>query len=82
MLHGAADARGGGRGGARGGGRGGGRGDRGGGAGFGIAGTKDKRGVTAQWATLYRVHPSRLSALNSRQGPLCFRRSRFWISDV
>lgn len=25
-----------------------------------VAGTKDKRGVTAQWATAYRVHPKRL----------------------
>jgi hypothetical protein len=63
MLAGAAD--GGGRGGRGGRGRGP-AGNAARGAGFGIAGTKDKRGATGQWVTLHRVHPSKLVALNSR----------------
>lgn len=33
---------------------------------FGFAGTKDKRGVTTQWVTLWKVAPAKLAALNSR----------------
>ncbi|GBG00206.1 hypothetical protein Rsub_12987 [Raphidocelis subcapitata] len=64
LLAGAADVRGGSRGGRRGGRGAPAAGARG--AGFGIAGTKDKRGITAQWVTLFKVHPARLAALNGR----------------
>lgn len=33
---------------------------------FGFAGTKDRRGVTTQYVTLFKVDPSKLSALNPR----------------
>lgn len=33
---------------------------------LGFAGTKDKRGVTAQYASAFKVAPAQLSALNSR----------------
>ncbi|RLM86859.1 hypothetical protein C2845_PM04G28890 [Panicum miliaceum] len=33
---------------------------------FGVAGTKDKRAVTTQQVTLFKVHASRLAALNSK----------------
>ncbi|KAG2486127.1 hypothetical protein HYH03_015221 [Edaphochlamys debaryana] len=33
---------------------------------FGFAGTKDKRGVTCQWVTAFKVFPARLAALNAR----------------
>eukprot|EP00775_Hariotina_reticulata_P008044 gene8044-8239_t len=33
---------------------------------FGLAGTKDKRGVTTQYVTLLRTAPAKLAALNSR----------------
>ncbi|KAF8060524.1 leucine--tRNA ligase [Scenedesmus sp. PABB004] len=33
---------------------------------FGFAGTKDKRGVTAQWVTAHKIPPARLAALNAR----------------
>ncbi|GIL81040.1 hypothetical protein Vretifemale_10170 [Volvox reticuliferus] len=36
-----------------------------GGHNFGFAGTKDKRGVTCQFATAFKVSPSRLSTVNS-----------------
>jgi tRNA pseudouridine13 synthase len=34
--------------------------------GFGFAGTKDKRGVTTQWVTAFKVAPAKLAALNPR----------------
>lgn len=33
---------------------------------FGFAGTKDRRGVTTQYVTLFKVDPSKLSGLNQR----------------
>uniref|UniRef100_A0A383W6L3 TRUD domain-containing protein n=1 Tax=Tetradesmus obliquus TaxID=3088 RepID=A0A383W6L3_TETOB len=33
---------------------------------FGFAGTKDKRGVTTQWVTAFKVSPAKLAALNPR----------------
>ena len=33
---------------------------------FGFAGTKDRRGVTTQYITLFKVDPAKLSALNPR----------------
>ncbi|KAJ3696119.1 hypothetical protein LUZ60_001496 [Juncus effusus] len=33
---------------------------------FGFAGTKDKRAVSTQQVTIFKVHPKRLAALNSR----------------
>jgi tRNA pseudouridine13 synthase len=33
---------------------------------FGFAGTKDKRGVTTQWVTAFKVAPAKLAALNPR----------------
>ncbi len=33
---------------------------------FGFAGTKDKRGITTQYITLFKVEPQRLAALNPR----------------
>ncbi|KAF3327559.1 multisubstrate pseudouridine synthase 7 isoform X1 [Carex littledalei] len=33
---------------------------------FGFAGTKDKRSVSTQQVTIFKVHPKRLAALNSR----------------
>jgi len=32
---------------------------------FAFAGTKDKRGVTTQWVTAFRVHPNRLAGINN-----------------
>lgn len=33
---------------------------------FGFAGTKDRRGITTQYITLFKVEPQRLAALNPR----------------
>jgi hypothetical protein len=39
--------------------------------GFGFAGTKDKRGVTTQWVTAFKVAPAKLAALNPRYASDC-----------
>jgi tRNA pseudouridine13 synthase len=33
---------------------------------FGFAGTKDRRGVTTQYVTLFKVDPGKLAGLNPR----------------
>lgn len=35
---------------------------------FGFAGTKDRRGITTQYVTLFKVDPRKLAALNPRCG--------------
>jgi hypothetical protein len=44
----------------------------------GFAGTKDKRGVTSQFVTLFKVEPARLAGLNPRWFCVCACASVSW----
>jgi tRNA pseudouridine13 synthase len=38
---------------------------------FSVAGTKDKRAITVQWATAFKVLPEKLSTINSKARDIC-----------
>ena len=54
---------------------------------FGVAGTKDKRGVTVQWATAHKVVPSKLARVNTamrniRVGNFSYVNDRLQLGDL